>query len=249
MLAVALSVLLVDDAADVRRLIRTALRFRGGFTVVGEASTGAEAVVMAERLDPDVVVLDLGLPDIAGQDVLAQMREEAPRSKVVIFSGTQPSDQAWFIERAAAYVLKDDALDALVDALETVGNRSGDQVSLQLPADLASVSRARAFLLETFGSWGLGRLTDDGMLVVSELVTNAIRHAGTACTLELAADDSAVRIAVADEGSGSPDPQPFSDTQSHGRGLRIIGALSAAWGVDALPVGKIVWADLSRVGA
>jgi CheY-like chemotaxis protein len=246
---VPLGVLLVDDAADIRRLIRTALRFRGGFEVVGEAATGAEGVDMAEQLDPDVVVLDLGLPDIAGRDVLARIRDRAPRSKVVIFSGGAEPDRAWFDEQADGYVLKDSALDALVDALETAGNRAGRQVALQLPAQLASVAQARAFLVETFATWGLARLADDGMLVVSELVTNAIRHAGTPCRLQLAADEAAVRIAVTDTGAGSPDPQPFSETESHGRGLRIIGAVSSAWGVDALPDGKIVWADLSRSGA
>ncbi|HRK48026.1 MAG TPA: response regulator, partial [Nocardioides sp.] len=54
-------VLLVDDVADVRRLVRVALRFRGGFDVIGEARAGQEAVELAAALRPDIVLLDLGL--------------------------------------------------------------------------------------------------------------------------------------------------------------------------------------------
>src|SRR3954454_19085624 len=86
-------VLLVDDVVEVRRLVRTSLRFRGGFEVVGEAADGAEAVRLAQQLRPDVVVLDLGLPDIAGREVLSRVREHAPDSKVVVFSGLETPDR------------------------------------------------------------------------------------------------------------------------------------------------------------
>ena len=76
----AIRVLLVDDVVEVRRLVRTSLRFRGGFDVVAEASDGAEAIRMAETLRPDVVVLDLGLPDIAGHEVLSHIRAASPES-------------------------------------------------------------------------------------------------------------------------------------------------------------------------
>src|SRR3954447_6855852 len=88
-------VLLVDDVAEVRRLIRTTLRFRGGFEVVGEAADGVEAVRLVGELRPDVVVLDLGLPDLAGREVLTQVRDRSPDSKVVVFSGMEAADRAW----------------------------------------------------------------------------------------------------------------------------------------------------------
>ena len=71
-------VLLVDDVADVRRLVRIALGLHGGFEVVGEAGAGVQAVELATRLGPDIVLLDLGLPDLAGRDVLSRVREVAP---------------------------------------------------------------------------------------------------------------------------------------------------------------------------
>jgi CheY-like chemotaxis protein/anti-sigma regulatory factor (Ser/Thr protein kinase) len=239
-------VLLVDDADDIRRLLRTALRFRGGFEVVGEARSGEDAVQLATELQPAVVVLDLGLPDIAGEDVLTRIRGESPSSKVVIFSGRAVTDRAWFEERVAGYVLKDADIEFLVDLLEQVGGRGGDQLSLDLPRDLTSVGRAREFVAGAFDSWGVTELTDDALIVVSELVTNAVTHARSSCEVRLAVDAAAVRIAVIDRGEGTPDPKPFSEDQPHGRGLHIVGALSTAWGVDDVPEGKMVWAEMSR---
>jgi CheY-like chemotaxis protein/anti-sigma regulatory factor (Ser/Thr protein kinase) len=244
---VPLRVLLVDDAADIRRLVRTALRFRGGFEVVGEAGSGREAVELARGLQPDVVVLDLGLPDIAGEDVLTHIRADAPLSKVVVFSAHDARDRAWFTARVAGYVLKDADLDFLVDLLESVGSRGGEQTTIDLPAQATSVAQAREFVASTFAVWGIPADTiDDALVVVSELVTNAVTHAGSACQVRLAVDKVAVRISVLDNGAGTPDPQPFSDTKPHGRGLHIVGALSSAWGVDRVPQGKLVWAEMSR---
>ena len=241
----AVEVLLVDDADDVRRLVRTALRFRGNFEVVGEANSGADAVALARALHPDVVVLDLGLPDIAGEDVLTRIRSESPRTKVVIFSGKEARDRAWFEERVAGYVMKDADLDYLIDVLERAGRPTVEE-TLDLPRDLGSVGRARQFVTDTFERWGAEELTDDALIVVSELVTNAVTHAHTGCQVRLVADDNAVRIAVVDHGGGTPDPRPYSAHQPHGRGLHIVGALTSAWGVDDVDDGKMVWAELSR---
>jgi len=240
-------VLLVDDAADIRRLVRTALRFHGALTVVGEAASGVEAVELAAQLHPDIVVLDLGLPDIAGEDVLTRIRADSPRTKVVIFSGIEPRDRAWFEERVAGYVLKDAELEFLVDLLVKVADGTRDQLSLELPRELASVARARRFVADALKTWGIDALTPDAMIVVSELVTNAVTHARSECEVRLAVDAGGVRIAVIDRGEGTPDPRPFNEDQPSGRGLHIIGALSTAWGVDDVPEGKMVWAEMSRV--
>src|SRR5438046_1908959 len=101
--AVAIRVLLVDDVPEVRRLVKTALRFRGVFTVVGEAANGAEAIAQTTELRPDIVVLDIGLPDIAGKDVLTTIRERVPTTKVVVFTGTEKRDSADIAARVDGY--------------------------------------------------------------------------------------------------------------------------------------------------
>jgi chemotaxis response regulator CheB len=232
-----------------RRLVRTALRFRGGFEVVGEARDGSEAVSLAAQQQPDVVVLDLGLPDLAGHDVLAGIREQSPVSKVVIFSGTETADRAQLARQVEGFVLKDDDLDFLIDLLETLGSARRRHASIELRRELGSVMRARRFVRETFADWGVSRAVDDALIVVSELVTNAITHADSPCQVRLSIDETSVRVEVFDEGAGTPDPQPASSTSEHGRGLHLITALTAAWGIQQIPDdGKIVWAELPRTG-
>lgn len=239
-------VLLVDDVVEVRRLVRTSLRFRGGFEVVGEAADGAEAVQLAARLRPDVVVLDLGLPDIAGREVLSRVRAGSPDSKVVIFSGLETVDRAWIDAHAEGYVLKDADLGYLVDLLESVGRTADNVAMIDLPRDLSSVADARTFVRQKLAEWGVAAALDDALLVVSELAANALTHADSSYRVRIAATDAALRIEVDDDGAGTPEPQPLTDDEEHGRGLHLVGALAASWGMEAAEGGgKRVWAELA----
>lgn len=243
----AVRVVLVDDVADVRRLVRMSLRLRGGFEVVGEAADGAGAVALADALHPDLMVLDLGLPDIAGQEVLSRVRGTSPETKVVVFSGLETEDRGWIDAHAAGFVLKDADLGYLVDLLESVVAPSAPQASLNLPHELSSVRTARNFVRARLEEWGVASLVDDAVLVVSELAANALTHAGSSYRLRLSADDRVLRIEVDDAGSGTPEPQPLTDTEEHGRGLHLVGALAASWGMEAAATGgKRVWAELAR---
>jgi DNA-binding NarL/FixJ family response regulator len=239
-------VVLVDDVADVRRLVRTALRFRGGFDVVAEAENGADAIAAAEQHLPDLVVLDLGLPDIAGSEVLSSIRASSPRTKVVVFSGTESADRASVQQRADGFVLKDRDLDYLVDLLESVGRVRAGQASYALTRDLREVAPARRFVRQTLDAWQLTHLIDDALLVVTELVANAMTHAESDCQLRLSRTPTTLRVEVLDDGTGTPEPQPPTSTSEHGRGLHLIAAVTAAWGLELIPDdGKMVWAEFS----
>jgi CheY-like chemotaxis protein/anti-sigma regulatory factor (Ser/Thr protein kinase) len=243
---VPIRVLLVDDVVDVRRLVRTSLRVRGGFDVVAEAADGGEAVRLAEELKPDVAVLDLGLPDIAGQEVLSQLRECSPDTKVVVFSGLETVDRGWIDAHAAGFVLKDADLGYLVDLLEAVVSRDDTQAVIDLPDELSSVGRARRFVRDRLDEWGIDGPVDDVLLVVSELAANALTHARSSYRLRISATPHALRIEVDDNGLGTPEPQPLTETEEHGRGLHLVGALAASWGMESAETGgKRVWAELA----
>ena len=240
-------VLLVDDAPEIRRLVRTALRFCGVFTIAGEAADGAEAIALAKTARPDIVVLDIGLPDLAGQEVLTRVRERAPSARVVVFSGTPPHDSAGIDARVDGYVLKDSQLDFLVELLERLGRERTGQTAIHLAAVPASAGEARAFTRAALRTWDVLDVVDDVLVVVSELVSNAVTHAQTECELRLSVSPVSLRVEVVDGGGGTPDPLTPSTTRDHGRGLHLIDALSAAWGVEPMDVrGKMVWAELLR---
>ena len=236
-------VLLVDDVTAFRKLVGTALRLRGGFEVVGEAGDGAGAVEAAARLAPDVVVLDLGLPDIAGTEVIRLLRERSPASRIVVFTGRDEIEAGQPVE---GFVRKDDDVRLLVDVLvQVTGDRPMPGATLQLSEDITSAARARRFVEEQCAAWGFDDVLDDALLVVSELVTHAVIHGKSAAELRLVPAEDILRVEVADDGPSSPDPQLAGADDEHGRGLFLISVLSTAWGTEASPGGgKVVWADL-----
>ncbi|MET9504933.1 SpoIIE family protein phosphatase [Streptomyces sp. NPDC006259] len=113
-----------------------------------------------------------------------------------------------------------------------------------------SVATARAFVRDTLQGWGFADIVDDAVVLTSELVTNAVVHAGTHADLQCLRHEDGVRIEVADrypereiplQGSlatmGSPD-------REGGRGLQLCAAIAARWGVDYTPTHKTVWFQL-----
>src|SRR5262245_25970492 len=113
-------VLIVDDHPSFRRLA-TKLLEAGGFAVVGEAEDGRAALVEARRLQPDVVMLDVLLPDTTGFDVAQALNEGAASPVVVLVSSRSASDLAPALERSPAqgFIAKRDltaaAFAAVVD--------------------------------------------------------------------------------------------------------------------------------------
>ena len=240
------TVLLVDDHELIRQGLRRAFERDAEFQVVGEAGDGESAVDLATQCNPDIVVLDLGLPRLAGREVLTRLRERVPLAKVVVFTGTDMLDNESLRDRVEGYLVKDTDVSYLLDLLEQLGGAAQRAAVLDLPGDVSSPRRARRFLVTHCIRWGCEPVVDIAQLVLSELVTNAVSHGRSRCEVRLALTESALRIEVADHGAGTPEPLVTSDTDDHGRGLLLVSAVAAAWGVQPIPgAGKVVWAHIA----
>lgn len=134
------------------------------------------------------------------------------------------------------------------------GQSSQPAVSRTLPPRPESVKFARDFTRVTLRSWGLTALSDDAELVVSELVTNALRHAvrgpgsdKPTITLRLLAQAPYLMCMVSDPSREIPLRRESGPEDSTGRGLQVIESYSTRWGWHLLDDGgKVVWALLPR---
>jgi DNA-binding NarL/FixJ family response regulator len=118
-----LRILVVDDHAVVRRGIRALLETREGWEVCGEATTGRGAVEECRRLKPDIVVMDLSLPDLNGLDATRQiLKGGGPRPEVLVLTMHHSEEHVRDALQAGArgYVLKSDAAEKLIAAVDSL---------------------------------------------------------------------------------------------------------------------------------
>lgn len=115
-------VLLVDDHAIVRAGLRALFSCETDLEVVGEASDGQEGYAAAQRLGPDVVLLDLTMPRSGGIDAIARFRAGLPRARVLVLSMHATAEHVRGALRGGAhgYVVKGEGLETLVDAVRAV---------------------------------------------------------------------------------------------------------------------------------
>jgi DNA-binding NarL/FixJ family response regulator len=116
-------VLVVDDHPLTRDALASLLA-RGGFDVVGEAGDGADAISLAARLQPELVLLDLSMPGLDGLSALPRLRAAAPGCEVVVLtaSGTEENLLAAIRAGAAGYLLKSEPPERIVSFLRGVAN-------------------------------------------------------------------------------------------------------------------------------
>lgn len=120
-----------------------------------------------------------------------------------------------------------------------------------LPCEAESAETARRLVRTALAAWGLEHVAEDGALVVTELVANAVNHTPGHCIRVIVARpvDGYVRIGVVDKSRTVPVLQHPTDTEVHGRGLTLVDALTTSWGTDLKPWGKCVWAELKAEGS
>ena len=115
-------ILIADDHDVVRRGVRAVLEAEAGWTVCGEASTGREAVARALELRPDVIVMDVGMPELNGLEATAQIRAAVPAAKILVLTVHESEQVVTEVLAAGAdgYLLKTDAGRKLVEAIHAL---------------------------------------------------------------------------------------------------------------------------------
>ena len=119
-----ISVVVCDDVPELRQLARAVLEEDGEMEVVGEAADGREAIEVVERHQPDVVVLDLSMPELDGLEAIPLIHQVAPKAEIVIFSGFEEGKVAEVALqlKASRYVRKGAPLEDLRNAVRELAS-------------------------------------------------------------------------------------------------------------------------------
>lgn len=115
-------ILIADDHFVVRQGLTTLLVNRNGMEVVGEAATGREAITLAQRLQPDVIIMDMIMPEVDGPQAIRLIRQENPDARILVLTsfGEDKYVTAALQAGALGYLLKDSSPDDLFHAIRSV---------------------------------------------------------------------------------------------------------------------------------
>ncbi len=124
-----------------------------------------------------------------------------------------------------------------------MGSAGGDIIEILTP-EAASVGRARRLVAKAVSASGHEELVDAAALLVSEVVTNSLLHAGTEIRLRCRPSPAGVRVDVFDRSPLLPSIRHYDADATTGRGLALVAALASSWGVDREQDGKTLWFEL-----
>lgn len=246
-------VLVATADADYRLLVRLALGRDAGVAVVLTAADVTETFALAVDHHPDVLLLDASLA--GGFAMLPKLLTERTPKVVIVSSG--PPDELTAVAAAVGavgYLGKDLApseLPAAVGDVMRVVDRIESLVAKsfgRLPADPRSTRDARRLVRRTLVGWCDDEQLDAVALCVSELVTNAVVHAGSAPRILVHVRPPVIHVEISDDSDAGPVVRGASTEDTSGRGVSILSALSDRWGWRRRSGGgKTVWFDV--VGA
>jgi anti-sigma regulatory factor (Ser/Thr protein kinase) len=117
--------------------------------------------------------------------------------------------------------------------------------STSLPPEPSSARACRRFLTAALAQWGADQFADDAVLLLSELVTNAVLHARTDIEVIVRLDGNVLRVEVTDGNPQLPNVRHYSVLSGTGRGLALVAGTARDWAAERLPAGgKKVWFEL-----
>lgn len=188
-------VLIVDDVADTRENVRKLLQFESDVEVVGAARSGKEGIQLSQELDPDVVLMDINMPDIDGISATETIRQKSPQIQVIILSvqGDQNYMRRAMLAGARDFLTKPPLGDELISAVR----RAGEMSRLERSKNL----QARSSPIQAGGSSGLGGAQLG--FANGKVVTVYSPKGGTGCTtlavnLAIALHNEDTRVVLVD---------------------------------------------------
>ena len=206
-----------------------------------EATPLVKAVQQALATHPRAVVLDLGqvstLSDRARSALgsLPPLDDGAELASMVVCPPAHTPDISGWLQASDRS-----------DALAQVDRRSLPRTRIDIEHSEQGPAMARAAVTRCAEQLGLDGVTDDVLLLVSEMVTNAVRYAAPPVRLEISAGDEDVVVAVCDGSPQAPARREAGDEAEGGRGMLLVDLLTDDHGVRTDPPGKAVWARLRR---
>jgi CheY-like chemotaxis protein len=225
-------VFLVDDVFEVRTLVRIALEEDPGIEVVGEATNGREGVDGVGEAQPDVVLLDLSMPDMDGLEAIPLMRERAPNARLVVLSGHEGGRVSLeaLDQGATRYLNK--AAD--FEAIPTVVH---DVAQIEPPFTDERFSAVHRM----FNGYRNGAIDD----VLNEAVPDAIWHPYTGGGRELRNEQEARAFWDELRAGGRVGSARAYGVEPRGSGLIVMGTLEI-WGPDGFSETLVYWAFCFR---
>ncbi len=177
----AINIILVDDHAILRQGLRMLLTQQEHIHIVGEASSGEEIIQQATRLQPDLILLDLMLPDTSPSQLLPEIRRVSPRSKILILSGITEAKPVYEAVDTGidGYALKNMKTPELVQAIEEVAKGNSylhPSVTRLILFRAANDNSASAHLTNAIASDKLPLLTKREIQVLKLMASTATNH-------------------------------------------------------------------------
>ncbi|HIZ28565.1 MAG TPA: response regulator transcription factor [Candidatus Adamsella sp.] len=177
-----ISVLLVEDHTMTRMGLALVLQKADGIEMIGEADNGVKGVSLAKELRPDIILMDIGLPEIDGIEATQQIRDAKIDSKILIFTSRDGEDDVFAALGAGAdgYIMKGASEDQLTTAIKAVAEGTGWLDPAIAKTVLRSINKQNAIINETDGPSPDGKqyakncgLTDRELEVLSLIVDGA----------------------------------------------------------------------------
>jgi DNA-binding NarL/FixJ family response regulator len=124
-----INVLLVDDVTSVRMGLSTLLKLKGDLKIIGEAKNGLEAVRLAEQLKPDVILMDLAMPELDGFEATSRIKANHPEIGIIVFSIHDDDDarEKACAVGADAFINKEAETQQLIDAIQNVSAQAASR--------------------------------------------------------------------------------------------------------------------------